>query len=83
MVVVCVVCFVAFLAWIFSLLRICMQRKENVHKTADQKEENVELALAKNDRNCTERPSLFTPTTNYEGNLSIHTAWSQGRSSVN
>lgn len=83
-----VLCVLAFLTWTISLVCICTQKNVNLPKVAD-KERNVEIftgsPLLESDRNCVvvdERPSLFTPTTNYEGYLSIHTAWSQGRSSM-
>lgn len=68
MVAVCVLCLLAVLTWIFSLLRICMQR--TVNSPAGCQEEGHFI----------QHPSLFTPSENYEGYLSIQTAWSQGRS---
>lgn len=81
-----VLCIFAFLTWIISLVCICTQKNVNFPKVAD-KEKNVytRSATTKSDGNCVvvdERPSLFTPSTNYEGYLSIHTAWSQGRSAI-
>ncbi len=90
-----VLCVLAFLTWTISLVCICIQTNVvNTPKSiaTTDKERTVEIvtdrALIKSDKNCIddddvdERPSLFTPTTNYEGYLSIHTAWAQGRSSI-
>lgn len=84
-----VLCVFAFLTWLISLVCICTQKNVKLPKVAN-KERNVEVytgaALTESNGNCVdvvdERPSLFTPSTSYEGYLSIHTAWSQGRSSV-
>lgn len=84
-----VLCVLAFLTWTISLVCICTQKNVNLPKAADR-EPGVEIlmgssVLTEGVKSCIdidERPSLLTPTTNYEGYLSIHTAWAQGRSSV-
>lgn len=83
-----VLCVLAFFTWVISLVCICTQKNVNNPKVTER---NIEVpaspALMGGDKNCIDididdRPSLFTPSTNYEGYLSIHTAWAQGQSSI-
>lgn len=79
----------AFVAWILSLIyRRCMKSKTDYPKVTNQGE-NVDFpakfARVKSERNCieiSEQPSLFTPSINYGGHLSIHSAWAHGRASL-
>lgn len=84
-----VLCVLAFLTWTVSLVCICTQNSVSPSKAVreehytDGKSLAVGSVVVDSEENCfDDRPSLFTPTTNYEGYLSIHTAWSQGRSSI-
>lgn len=84
-----VLCVLGFLTWTISLVCICTQKNVNLPRVADKDQRKVGILsenaiIMEDDENgFEERPSLFTPTTNYEGYLSIHTAWAQGRSSIN